>query len=692
MAANVVEVLVRAKDQASKEIKGITGAIEKNAQAFRRAGLVISGAGAAITGAMGLALKAASDAQASWDGIATLVKNAGLSVDNSVPKIREFASAMQLATGKSDEFIGEIVGTLLPATGDLETAFEATKAALDLTATGMVGMQTAQRLMAQAMDGNIIAVKTYVPGLRELTTEQINNMSKADKQALALKKVQEAFGGLAEKQGKTLQGRMTALSEAFSDLMEVVGDELIPVVTKVTAMLASLVNNVQKAAQENPILTRTVVLLVTALGGLLLVLGPLLVILPSLVAGFKLLAVAKLFAAGAATTLWTALAPIMPIILAISAAVALLMVAWKTNFGGIRDLTKEFAEFYVEKLKIVWEWTKKVTRGLERMFGMQKAEAAVPGGVTPVPFAGQIVPGAFSPIGGGIGGETATAVPPILPTQEQMSMLLEELITTSQGGADEIRAVFEELGFQIDETMLERAIGTRDMFRGIQDGLAEFNASLTQSLGENWDTLQGFMKNFTATTLKVFQQQMSAALSGVIFGTVKAKDAFKLLGEAMIKTIVDFLAQQAVAFAMSKLFAGIAAKVAAVTGQAVAASWATAAAFVSLATLGGNAAPAAAGMATTVAFSHGLAQVGAGVPELAEGGIVDKPTLAVIGERGPEAVVPLDKMMGEQLTVNINMGDVQVRGEEDIRSLTERIVEEIGFLTELRMRRPRTVG
>lgn len=42
------------------------------------------------------------------------------------------------------------------------------------------------------------------------------------------------------------------------------------------------------------------------------------------------------------------------------------------------------------------------------------------------------------------------------------------------------------------------------------------------------------------------------------------------------------------------------------------------------------------------------------VPKLAHGGIVSKPTLALIGEAGPEAVVPLDKMSGSNINVRID--------------------------------------
>ena len=47
------------------------------------------------------------------------------------------------------------------------------------------------------------------------------------------------------------------------------------------------------------------------------------------------------------------------------------------------------------------------------------------------------------------------------------------------------------------------------------------------------------------------------------------------------------------------------------------------------------------------------------IPELANGGIVNSPTLALIGEAGPEAVVPLDRMgsMATNVTINVNGGD-----------------------------------
>jgi hypothetical protein len=51
------------------------------------------------------------------------------------------------------------------------------------------------------------------------------------------------------------------------------------------------------------------------------------------------------------------------------------------------------------------------------------------------------------------------------------------------------------------------------------------------------------------------------------------------------------------------------------------------------------------------------------IPMLAQGGIISQATLAVVGESGPEAVIPLDRMGefgmggGSNVTINVNGGD-----------------------------------
>jgi hypothetical protein len=61
---------------------------------------------------------------------------------------------------------------------------------------------------------------------------------------------------------------------------------------------------------------------------------------------------------------------------------------------------------------------------------------------------------------------------------------------------------------------------------------------------------------------------------------------------------------------------------------------------------------------------------GVTIPYLAEGGIVTKPTLAIIGESGPEAVIPLGRGMGGN---TFNIYNPTIRDDSDIRKLANEV-------------------
>lgn len=70
------------------------------------------------------------------------------------------------------------------------------------------------------------------------------------------------------------------------------------------------------------------------------------------------------------------------------------------------------------------------------------------------------------------------------------------------------------------------------------------------------------------------------------------------------------------------------------------------------------------------------------IPHLARGGIIDSPTLALIGERGPEAVVPLDRGVGRgnfTSVINVKGEDPFIRNEDDLVRVQQRIAFLEGF-------------
>jgi hypothetical protein len=74
-----------------------------------------------------------------------------------------------------------------------------------------------------------------------------------------------------------------------------------------------------------------------------------------------------------------------------------------------------------------------------------------------------------------------------------------------------------------------------------------------------------------------------------------------------------------------------------------------------------------------------------GIPQLAKGGIVTKPTLAIVGEAGPEAVIPLSKMGGTAaggtvVNVTINGAIDPVSTARQIRQILEQDQRRLGRL------------
>ncbi len=171
-------------------------------------------------------------------------------------------------------------------------------------------------------------------------------------------------------------------------------------------------------------------------------------------------------------------------------------------------------------------------------------------------------------------------------------------------------------------------------------------------------------------------KNLTSALSDMLSGTKSVKEAFADLGRAMIKTITDFLAEQIIAATIGKLLQTAATAASVAQAATIAAAWAPAAAFVSLATFGSNAIAAATGIGSVTALTTALS-----IPKpvaMAEGGVVTRPTLALIGEAGPEAVVPLGASGGmRNINIEVNISEPQVRSLDDIFTLSEEVSDQI---------------
>lgn len=295
---------------------------------------------------------------------------------------------------------------------------------------------------------------------------------------------------------------------------------------------------------------------------------------------------------------------------------------------------------------------------------------------------------------------------------------------------DVASAAVKEMGTKFRETMTEVEYGY-SLLQQAEKNLSELRLMLSDeeslkkrvSVDEDiallkyyeqtYRTAHSGMAALTVALGKSVQTNLSGAITNMVTGVTSAKEAMTQLGQAMVKTIVDFMAQKLVAAVLEKtLLAGTVAATSAAAAT-IASAWAPGAFLATVATLGTAAAQApaslaasgAASMAIMTGLSAGKGVVGAGAGSAgtigsgtiegsrqvrvdnwypqAEGGdyMVNKPTLFMAGEAGPERATftPIGGGRGSSFgDVNIFIqGGINPRG-----SSVEEMAEQLGFAFE----------
>lgn len=157
----------------------------------------------------------------------------------------------------------------------------------------------------------------------------------------------------------SIRGTVTGfdrLQASLTYLGFVVGQALEPI----AAFLAPIIMNIANWVNENEKLVRTLFVTLSIIGGILTFVGLLGLSINALKTGFIALA-APIKGVGSAIAA-IGLGKVIVIILAIVAVLVVLREAWKSNFGGIQEFTKE-------TLGILWSMIVGVFDGIKQMLG-----------------------------------------------------------------------------------------------------------------------------------------------------------------------------------------------------------------------------------------------------------------------------------------------------------------------------------
>lgn len=353
---------------ASKDLNGLAGrfkAAEGASKAFA-AGLGL--VGLAILGAMGKAVKAYADAEASQARFVQAMKQISKASDEQVAALVKQQKALQQITRYDDDAIASAQGFLATFQLSTDQIKFMTPRLLDMaeglrkTTGGTVDLEQASNMLGKAIQlgtvGMLAKAGVTIPG----TTKAMQDLWKAQFEVASIQErvrmtgelVDGNFKGQAESAGKTLWGAIDRLKNNFGDFMELVGEGLSkhlgPLVSKLADWFAGMTNVKNAGDLLNPVL-KTLTGNLGGIGG---------VIVGGLIPAIR--------------ALWVALiqSPLAPFILA-GLAIGIIVDQIAKAMGGWGEVMKQVSPILTD----LWNWLNKTYAAMVEVWS-QIATALTP--------------------------------------------------------------------------------------------------------------------------------------------------------------------------------------------------------------------------------------------------------------------------------------------------------------------------
>lgn len=209
---------------------------------------------AIVSNSIGAAIDEAVQAENALTEFNKTLANSGQFTQAASDSFVEYAQSLQEVGTVSDDAVIKSASALV-SIGKLsgQGLKDATKASVDLAQGLGVDLNTAFDLVAKAAAGNTAALSRYGIKVDE-------NIPKSQRFASALAQINQKFGGLDEAQANTFGGSLKQLSNAFNDVLEVVGKvftqspALVAVFKFITAQLKTLGSSIAGFSKNGDLL------------------------------------------------------------------------------------------------------------------------------------------------------------------------------------------------------------------------------------------------------------------------------------------------------------------------------------------------------------------------------------------------------------------------------------------------------
>lgn len=324
-----------------------------SAGALRDIGRGIISVGQDITGA-------ALNAEQAQAQLSSVIESTGGVAGVSAAMANEYADALSKITMFDDEAILGGESMLLTFTNIGQDVFpEATKTILDMSQALGQDLKSSAMQLGKALNDPIQGVTAlrrvgvqFTEDQEKMIKAMVESGDVAGAQKLIFAELGKEFGGSAEMAGETMAGQLAILNTEFENVKEEAGTAFIPVLKDLVGVAKELMPYLSQAVKWFSSLPTPVKTGVVAFLGLIAVLAPLLGTISAIISVGTALAP---ILAGFGAAITAAAGPILIVV----AALALLWLAWKTNFAGMGDVINGF----ISIAKSLWQALMAFLRG-----------------------------------------------------------------------------------------------------------------------------------------------------------------------------------------------------------------------------------------------------------------------------------------------------------------------------------------
>ena len=350
-------------EKAKADTTSLAGVINSKKDDIEKLGKTFTAVGAAISVALGAAIKKTADY---GDELIKTSQKTGIAT--------EVLSGFKLAADKSDLSLSTLAAGLAKMTRNVGDAIDGNEAMqltlekMGLKATDATGkMRPMDDLigdiadkfaaMPDGVEKSQLAMDLF--GKSGVAMIPLLNAGRAglDAEREAAERLGMVISEKTARQGELFNDTMTVLNRSFQGIVMVIGQALIPIVTKLAEVFTAINVGIRRVAEIFPPLTTAITVVVGAFGALMFAAGPVLLMLPKLITGWQTVSALLPIIGTRLVALNAKMMLSIPIYAAVVAAVLAVNAAINA-YSASQDRQIEAIQKNAEQQKKTWDWVK----------------------------------------------------------------------------------------------------------------------------------------------------------------------------------------------------------------------------------------------------------------------------------------------------------------------------------------------